>query len=74
MSVDAILEAIESLTADERAELLGRLDEATPPDVTEMPPELVAMLDARVAEADANPDAAIPWEQVYQESLTRVSR
>lgn len=76
MSVDAILEAIQSLTAAERAELLGRLDEVMPSDLGEMSPELAKMLEERVADADAdaNPGAAIPWEEVYRESLKRVGQ
>lgn len=72
MSVDAILEAIRSLTDDERADLLTRLDEMMPSDLGEMSPEVARMLDERVVAADANPGAAIPWEEVYQESLKRV--
>lgn len=72
MSIDTILEAIRALNDAERAELLVRLDEVMPSDVGELSPEVAKMLDERIAEADANPDAAIPWEQVYQESLKRV--
>ncbi len=72
MSVDAILEAIRSLNDAERTELLVMLDDLMPADVGELSPDVAKMLDERVAEADANPDAAIPWEQVYQESLKRV--
>ena len=71
MSVDAILEAIRSLNAAQQAELKARLAEE-PTEAEELSPEVVKMLDERIAEADANPDAAIPWEQVYQESLKRV--
>ena len=74
MNVDAILEAIRLLTPAERAELDARLDgeaEATEP-VHSL--ELKAELERRVAEADANPDAGIPWEVVYEESLKRAGK
>lgn len=71
MSVDAILEAIRSLTDAERAELLVRLDEMMPSDLGELSPEVAKMLDERIAEADANPNAAIPWKVVYAESFNR---
>lgn len=71
MSVDAILEAIRALTPDERAELDARLEGEALPELT---PELKAELDRRMAEADANPGALVPWEEVYQASLKRAAR
>ena len=71
MSVDAILEAIRSLTPAERAEFDSRLDAETENTVRELSPEQEAELHRRVKAADADPGAAIPWEVVYEESLKR---
>ena len=75
MSVDAILKQAEELTLEERAVLLhrleqGMLDAGWYPDV-ELTDEVKAMLDTRIAAADANPGAGIPWEVVKAESLKR---
>ena len=72
MSVDAILQAIRSLTPAERAELDSRLDADAEAAVPELSPEQEAELHRRIRVADANPDAGIPWEVVYEESLKRV--
>jgi putative addiction module component (TIGR02574 family) len=75
MSVDAILKEIEGLSADEQAELLSRLSELfAPAGGSELSPELKAELERRVAAADANPDAGVPWEVVYEESLKRARK
>jgi putative addiction module component (TIGR02574 family) len=76
MSVDAILKEIESLSDEERAELLGQLAElySESDPIPELSPEMKAELDRRVAEADANPGAGIPWDVVYAESMKRVRK
>ena len=62
MSVDAILQAIRSLTPAERAELDSRLDaEPAEPEISR---ELAKLLDERNAAADANPDAGYTMEEV----------
>ena len=33
-----------------------------------------AELDRRIAEADADPDGGIPWEQVYEEMKARIAK
>lgn len=73
MSVDAILKEIETLSETERDELLIRLAVRFP-EVDPIPglsAEMTAELKRRVAAADANPEAGIPWEVVYEESLKR---
>jgi putative addiction module component (TIGR02574 family) len=76
MSVDAILKEIAALTNAERGELLDRLAEQFPDTSAEegISPELAKLLDERVTAADANPDAGVPWEVVYEESLKRARR
>lgn len=75
MSVDAILKQAEELSLEQRAELIRRLEAGMiaagwEPEL-ELSDETKAMLDRRVAEADANPGAGIPWEVVKAESLKR---
>lgn len=56
MSVDAILEAVWSLSEEERAEFDARLNAGPIAAEAEMSPELAALLDERAAEADSNAD------------------
>jgi DnaJ-domain-containing protein 1 len=76
MSVDAILKEIASLTDAERAELKARMSEQFPDASAEegVSPELAKLLDERIAAANANPAAGVPWEVVYEESLKRARR
>lgn len=63
MSVDAILEAIRSLSPAERAELGTRLA-AESSDLPEISSELAQLLDERNAAADADPEAGYTMEEV----------
>jgi putative addiction module component (TIGR02574 family) len=76
MSVDALLKEVEALSDAERAEFLERLDErySNRTGEAELTPEMKAELERRVAAADANPSASIPWEVVYEESLKRARK
>ncbi len=72
MSVAEILQEIATLNAAELGELKARIAEQFPDTTeTDISPELAQLLDERIAAADANPGAAIPWETVYAESLKR---
>lgn len=66
MSVDAILKEIEALSDVERAQLKARMLEQFPDTPVEsgMTPELAKLLDARIAAADANPNAGFTMEEV----------
>ena len=66
MSVDAILEAIEALTAGERTELKARFEEQFPSADSrpQLSHELAAILDERNAAYEANPSDVYTWEQV----------
>ena len=68
MSVDAILKEVETLSPEERAELMRRLEErfARSDGWLELSDEMKAELDRRNAAADANPDDALTWEQVVE--------
>ena len=54
------------LSIEQRLELIGELWDGIPDSVEALPvPDWHREeLDRRLAEADANPDAAIPWEEV----------
>lgn len=62
------LEALRRLPVEQRLQLVEDLWDTiaqdAPDEAFPMTPELAAELDRRIAEADANPDAGIPWEQV----------
>ena len=66
MSVDAILEQVKSLTPEERAELLDRLDEDYPDAEGTLPPELEAELNRRLALFDANPNQGYTVDEVIR--------
>ncbi len=60
--------AVDDLTAQERIELIGRLWDSLDPTVAApLTPELAAELDHREADADAAPDAGVPWPEVRDE-------
>jgi len=54
------------LTVEQRLELIGELWDSIPDSLDELPiPEWHQQeLERRLAAADTDPDAAIPWEQV----------
>ncbi|HXI25910.1 MAG TPA: addiction module protein [Pyrinomonadaceae bacterium] len=56
------------LTIEQRLELIGELWDSLPDSVVELPvPEWhKADVDRRLAAADAEPDAGIPWEDVKE--------
>jgi putative addiction module component (TIGR02574 family) len=66
-------QTIESLTAEERIALIGRLwDRLDPAAAAPLTPSLAADLDRREAEADADPDAGIPWAALRDELQARI--
>ena len=65
MSVDEIFDAIAELTPADRGRLFNKLAlRYSPLPEEELTPELKALLDERVAEADANPDGGYSMEEV----------
>lgn len=65
-----LLERVLSLDADARRELRDAIDQSLPVEVTA---ELAALLDARIAEADADPEDAVPWEVVRDRARAKVA-
>ena len=65
--------ALESLTAQERIVLMGRLwDSLDPAAAAPLSPALAAELARREAEADTDPDAGIPWDALRDELQARL--
>lgn len=65
--------ALESLTAQERIVLMGRLwDSLDHAAAAPLSPALTAELARREAEADADPDAGIPWDALRDELQARL--
>jgi putative addiction module component (TIGR02574 family) len=60
MSKAEILAAIPKLTPEERHEIRLRLDEL---DDDRLSREEWALIDKRIAEHEADPESAIPWEE-----------
>ncbi len=76
MDYQTVLDVVESWPVDDRVRLVqevwGRLpDQGYEPGLTE---EMKAELDRRLAAHRADPQAAIPWEQVESEALARLRR
>jgi len=60
------------LPIDERLDLAQTLwDSASPPDDFEVTPELRELLDCRLREAEASPEAGITWEEMKARLLKR---
>jgi putative addiction module component (TIGR02574 family) len=60
MSKTEILAEIEKLTPEERDEIRQKLEEF---DEDSLSAEEGALIDARMAEHEANPQSAIPWQE-----------
>ena len=65
-----LLERVLRLDADARRELRDAIDQSLPVAVT---PQLAALLDARIAEADDRHVDAVPWEVVRNRVSAKVA-
>ena len=65
---------IDRLSVDQRRALVDAIVDSIHRDEEgdELTDEFRAMIDARLAAHDANPDAAIPWEIVQAKALARI--
>jgi putative addiction module component (TIGR02574 family) len=60
-----IFEAALELPVEEQLRLAQRLwDNVSPPPSVELSPEQRQMLETRRAEAESDPEAGVPWEEV----------
>lgn len=66
MSVDALVKQIEQLPAQQRSELLDRLDKlyGEPEAVIELSDEMKVFLDEREAEDESDPHPGYTWDEV----------
>jgi putative addiction module component (TIGR02574 family) len=72
MTKAAIARLALELPIDERLDLAQTLwDSASPPEDFELTPELRDLLDARLREAEADPEAGITWEEMKARLLKR---
>jgi putative addiction module component (TIGR02574 family) len=74
MAIDAKALGLHRLTVEERLELLDLVlasleADAAAPDLSR---EQTAELERRVADADANPDDAVSWQDLKTEALLRL--
>ena len=76
MDLQAVLIEVETWPRPERVRLFQVLRDRLGADAldTELSDEMKAEIDRRLAEHEANPDAAIPWETVEAEMLARLRR
>lgn len=68
---------LDKLSAQDRVALIEELEEslaAEPVPAPLLTDAQKAELDRRIAEADADPDGGIPWEEVRDEALARLER
>lgn len=75
MTVSEIISAAKVLSEDDRREVIRELQETLPAEDEpfELSPEWMAEIQRRVAELDAHPESAVPWEEVYQRALARIA-
>jgi putative addiction module component (TIGR02574 family) len=67
---------IDQLGVDERLSLIGEIWDGLSADLEsrELPPELKAELDRRIEESDANPKGGVAWDEVKENTLSRLTR
>jgi putative addiction module component (TIGR02574 family) len=65
-----------TLSLDDREALVDQLNESIAVMIEAEPesPEFLAELDRRIAHADAHPEDAIPWEEVYRKMRAIVDK
>lgn len=67
MSINALIEEVEKLSPPQREEFLRAMIKLVDQQQGDLTPAQRADLTRRIAEADASPDAGIPWEQAQAE-------
>ncbi len=67
MSVDALMAEIGKLDVEDQFEIARRIQDSAEAEAA-ISPELQARLEQRIAELDANPESAVPWNEL----MTRV--
>ena len=70
----ALLEQMKGLGVDDRLEIIGALWDTIDPDALPVEPGVAALIDERLAEADADPLMGEPWEDVKESLRLRRAR
>lgn len=76
MGISAKSLGIDKLNVEERLELIGEIWDSVSEEAGDLclSSELKEELDRRLAAADANPEAAVPWEDVKRKAIERLSK
>ena len=65
MTKTEITKAALGLSIQDQLDVARQLWENVAPDPLDLSPDLKELLDARLADLDANPDASIPWQETH---------
>ncbi len=73
MIFESLLPEVEKLSVAERLELIDKIWDSLPPtlEAAEVPDWHIAILEKRLADANANPGDGIPWRDVMDELKAR---
>jgi len=76
MGISAKSLGIDKLDVEERLKLIGEIWDSVSEEAGDLSlsPEMKEELDKRLAAADANPEASVPWEDVKKRVLDRISK
>jgi putative addiction module component (TIGR02574 family) len=76
MSVTAKSLGIDKLDVANRLALIGELWDSVSAETEALPlsVQMKTELDNRIAEADANPDSGVSWDQVKNDSIARLRK
>jgi len=76
MGISAKSLGIDKLDIEERLKLIGEIWDSVSDEAGDLSlsPEMKEELDRRLAAADANPEASVPWEDVKKRAMDRISR
>lgn len=76
MGISAKSLGIDKLDIEERLKLIGEIWDSVSDEAGDLSlsPEMKDELDKRLAAADANPEAAVPWEDVKKRAMDRITK
>lgn len=76
MGISAKSLGIDKLDIEERLKLIGEIWDSVSEEAGDLSlsPEMRDELDKRLAAADANPEASVPWEEVQKRVMDRISK
>ena len=76
MAISAKSLGIDKLDVEERLKLIGEIWDSVSEEAGDLSlsTEMKAELDKRLAAADANPEASVPWEDVKKRVMNRISK